>query len=274
MPEIVLTIRLTDEDWDQAMRGWRCPVLSVPGSVVEAVYVEGNRIDAARYEVLAQNTFLRWIASDQPHRIAVSIKLTEPLSLGRETERWKRLAIILPVAATIVAAVISGVATYFSRASDVHIASRMSDTQPPNAAQLTSPPPAQATSERPGGATIDAIDSGNTTFSSALPIELGKTYQSRFLGDDSSRYFAVRQAGGEHDLDVEFSLSGQDTEVRPIIFIYDKNGIKLFSRYHASNDGRTIKWTSPIVPGDYVAEIKPTTSSGGFADFLLTVTSK
>lgn len=67
MPEVVFAIRLTNEDWDEVMRGWRCPVLSVPGAIVEAVYVEGNRIDSARYEVLQQNTFLRWIAADHPH---------------------------------------------------------------------------------------------------------------------------------------------------------------------------------------------------------------
>ena len=108
MPEIVLTIRLTNEDWDDAMRGWRCPVLSIPGAIVEAVYVEGNRVDTGRYEVLTPNTFVRWITPDQPQRVALSIKLTEALSLDSETERWKRLAIILPVVATIVAASILG----------------------------------------------------------------------------------------------------------------------------------------------------------------------
>ena len=116
IPEIVFTVRLTADDWDDAMHGWRCHVLNVPGAVVDAVYVEGSRIDTARYEVLTQNTFIRWMAPDQPQRAAASIKLTEALSLGKDTERWKRLAIILPVVATIAAAAISGAATTYPEA--------------------------------------------------------------------------------------------------------------------------------------------------------------
>jgi hypothetical protein len=46
---------LTDSDWDEGLRGWRCPPLAVPGAIVEAVYVEGERVDTNRYEVLAQH---------------------------------------------------------------------------------------------------------------------------------------------------------------------------------------------------------------------------
>jgi hypothetical protein len=127
MPEIVVTIRLTNEDWDDAMRGWRCPVLSIPGALVEAVYVEGNRVDTGPYEVLIPNTFVRWITLDRPERVALSIRLTEALSLDSETERWKRLAIVLPVVATIVAASISGAATYISRTPAASTAYRTSE---------------------------------------------------------------------------------------------------------------------------------------------------
>jgi hypothetical protein len=119
MSEIVFTARLTEDDWDEAMRGWRCQVLLVPGAIVEAIYVEGDRIDSARYEVLTQHAFIRWIAPNKPQRVAAFIKLTETLSLDKETERWKRLAIILPVVATVIAASISGAATYFSRSPAV-----------------------------------------------------------------------------------------------------------------------------------------------------------
>lgn len=43
MSEIVFTARLTEDDWDEAMRGWRCQVLLVPGAIVEAIYVEGDK---------------------------------------------------------------------------------------------------------------------------------------------------------------------------------------------------------------------------------------
>jgi hypothetical protein len=135
-----------------------------------------------------------------------------------------------------------------------------------------SPRPAQETPKRSYGSAIDVIDSNNTTFGGALPIEVSKIYRSRFSGDDSSRYFKIRQADGEHDLTVEFTLVGPDMEVRPDIAIYDMDRNKLFSRYHESDDGRTIKWALPITPGDYVLEVKPSTSTGEFAQFRLSVT--
>jgi hypothetical protein len=143
MPEIVFTTRLTADDWDEAMHGWRCQVLNVPGAIVEAVYVEGARIDTARYEVLSQNTFIRWMAPDQPQRAAASIKLTEALSLGKDTERWKRLAIILPVIATVAAAAITAAATYLSRPHEVH-AQVEPAPHPDNHQQMTLAMPAKS----------------------------------------------------------------------------------------------------------------------------------
>jgi tetratricopeptide (TPR) repeat protein len=58
--DIVFTTRLTEADWDDALRGWRCPPLAVPGAIVEALFIDGNRIDAAKYEVLLQHA---WQAS-------------------------------------------------------------------------------------------------------------------------------------------------------------------------------------------------------------------
>ena len=115
MAIIVFTTRLSEADWDDALRGWRCPPLAVPGAVVEALYIDGNRVDSARYEVLREQAVIRWTPVDQPRHAAASIKLTEELTLGTDTDRWKKLAIILPVIATIAGAAISGFATYISR---------------------------------------------------------------------------------------------------------------------------------------------------------------
>jgi hypothetical protein len=142
MPEIVFTTRLTTDDWDGVMHGWRCQVLNVPGAIVEDIYLEGNRVETTRYEVLSQQNFIRWAAPDQPQRVAATIKLTEMLSLDRVTERWRRLAIILPVLATLLAASISAVATYFAREPGTHgpgnSASAISSTHGPS--QLTCEP--------------------------------------------------------------------------------------------------------------------------------------
>jgi hypothetical protein len=111
---IAFNVRLGEADWDDTMSGWRCPALNVPGAKVEDVYVEGARVDRAKYEVLESLGIIRWAAGNRPTRATASITLTRALSLGTETDRWKRLAIVLPVIATIVAAVISGGATYLA----------------------------------------------------------------------------------------------------------------------------------------------------------------
>ncbi len=276
MPEIVFTTRLTPDDWDEAMHGWRCQVLNVPGAVVEAMYVEGNRVDTARYEVQTQYTFIRWIASDRPQRAVASIKLTETLSLGKETERWKRLAIVLPVVATVVAAVISGAATYFSRAPDVH--ARFGLASPPGGTQKggqVSPPTSDGHAVELGriGSAIDVIDAENTDFSHAFSVELGRNYLSRFRNDDLSLYFGFQQQAGAHDINIDFALITPDTEVQPMLSIYSKSRTKLFSRWHERTDGSSIRWTAPVTPGDYILEITPNGASSNFTRFLLSLNS-
>jgi hypothetical protein len=151
-------------------------------------------------------------------------------------------------------------------------------TAPTDQQATSGPKPAQATPERSDGSAIDVTDSNNTTFDSALPIEVGKIYRSRFLlklrlSDDSSRYFEIRQVDGKRDLTIELSLVRPDTEVRPNLAIYDMDRTKLFSRYYESSDGGTIKWTAPVTPGNYVVEIKPTRPWGDDADFRFSITA-
>jgi hypothetical protein len=271
MPDIVFTTRLTEADWDETMRGWRCPVLSVPGAVVDAFYLDGNRVDSAHYEVLSGQAFIRWILADRPERAAVVIKLTQELTLGAETDRWRRLAIVLPVVATIVAAAISGAATFFSRATATHVA-----TDPQRPALATQTPGRALPTVRPPGAASnsaadDVIGRDNTTFSNALPIALGTTYLSRFRNDASSLYFSFTQGSSAHDLKVELRLLAADAQVRPLLAIYDGQRSRLFSRWHESKDGNTMIWQVPLTEGDYFIEVKPDYTQGDFTQFLLTV---
>jgi hypothetical protein len=113
--EIAFTARLTEADWDEELRAWRCPALNIPSAVVEDIIVDGNRVDRTHYEVRSPHAMIHWILADRPDRLAAIIKLTEPLSLGKETDKWKKLAVVLPVVATVIAALVSGVATYFAR---------------------------------------------------------------------------------------------------------------------------------------------------------------
>jgi hypothetical protein len=119
MPEIAFANRLTEADWDETLRGWRCPALAVPGAVVDALYVDGNRTDSAKYEVLPEHSIIRWTPTDQPQRVTASIRLTKELTLGSETDRWKKLAIILPVAATILSACIGAGVTLWLHSGSV-----------------------------------------------------------------------------------------------------------------------------------------------------------
>src|SRR5689334_15285377 len=64
VPNIVFMARLMEADWDDTLRAWRCPPLAIPGAIVEALYVEGSRIDSARYEVLKEQALIRWTPAD------------------------------------------------------------------------------------------------------------------------------------------------------------------------------------------------------------------
>lgn len=88
MAEIAFKTRLTEADWAAALRGWRCSALAIPGAVVEALYVEGERVDKTKLETLSQHRMIRWIVGDRPPRAILSIALTEELTLERETPRW------------------------------------------------------------------------------------------------------------------------------------------------------------------------------------------
>ena len=114
-PEITFIMRLTEEDWDASLRAWRCPALAIPKAEIGNLFVEGDRVDKANYEVLKGPPAVRWIAAAPPARVAAQIRLGEELSLESETSRWKKLAVVLPVVASITAALVGAAATYLSK---------------------------------------------------------------------------------------------------------------------------------------------------------------
>jgi hypothetical protein len=116
MPDpITFMTRLTDAEWDPVVGGWTCPVLQIPGAVVEGIYVEGSQIDSGKFQVLQGQHIIRWMPPEKPPRIAVIISLTQELALGSETDKWRRRAIILPFAATVASALITAIPTYWSK---------------------------------------------------------------------------------------------------------------------------------------------------------------
>ena len=97
MPDpITFITRLTDAEWDDALGGWHCPALQIPGAVVDGIYVEGSQVDSGKFHVLQSQHIIRWTLSQKPSRLAVIIKLTQELALESEPDKWKKRAIIFP----------------------------------------------------------------------------------------------------------------------------------------------------------------------------------
>jgi hypothetical protein len=112
---ISFSVTLTARDWDPNLGGWRCPALRIPGSVIDALFDKGSRVDSSWYEPLPEHGMVRWVRDDDhPHEPTILLKLTQELSTRELTTRWKKLAIVLPVIATVLAAVVSGSVTYFA----------------------------------------------------------------------------------------------------------------------------------------------------------------
>jgi hypothetical protein len=117
MPAIIFSIRLTEEDWDATQRGWSCPPLRIPSATLQDIIVDGNRVDKHQYAILLGQAMIHWVNRNHPEGAAAIIELNDDLTLGSETDRWKKLAVVFPMIATILAASISGTATYFARPS-------------------------------------------------------------------------------------------------------------------------------------------------------------
>jgi hypothetical protein len=97
------TITLTKKDWDENLGAWRCPPLGIPGAIVDAVFSQGVKLDDSWYVPLPNIAALRWTHGTAPKQAAVSISLTKPLTTEELTQRWKKLAIILPAIMLLVA---------------------------------------------------------------------------------------------------------------------------------------------------------------------------
>lgn len=102
--DIAFRVRLTNDDWDQELGGWRCPALRIPGSAIGDVFSGGKEINKDWYA--ARSEVLRWTYGKAPEEVAVSIVLTKSLSTDELTMRWRKAAVILPVIAAIVVALI------------------------------------------------------------------------------------------------------------------------------------------------------------------------
>jgi hypothetical protein len=105
---IAFTVSAGLPEWDEALAGWRCSALAIPGAAIDALYAEGERIDSDRYQVPDGLGYVRWIhGSPHPKAVTIAIKLTKELSTKELTVFWQKAAIVLPVLATILVALIA-----------------------------------------------------------------------------------------------------------------------------------------------------------------------
>ena len=112
---ITFTISLyTSEDWEKNMGGWRCSALNIPGAMIDAIFVNGQKIDDSKYQVLKKYSIIRWSDGTPPPQALASVLLTQELLTQEQSkelsQKWKQTAIILP----FVAAVLGSTITYFS----------------------------------------------------------------------------------------------------------------------------------------------------------------
>jgi len=117
MTAIVFATRLADDDWSTEQGAWRCEPLRIPGATVKDLRVDGNTIDKSQYQVRTELAMVHWVGPGRPPRVAAEIELSDELSLAKDTDRWKKLAVLLPVIGTIAAALIAGTATYLTTKS-------------------------------------------------------------------------------------------------------------------------------------------------------------
>jgi hypothetical protein len=74
---IKFDIELSARDWNANKGGWDVEVLSIAGSAVEAIYANGARVDAAKYQV--ERTTIRWADSAPPGQATVTISAPDQL---------------------------------------------------------------------------------------------------------------------------------------------------------------------------------------------------
>lgn len=136
------TARLTQADYEESVGGWRCPVLMLPGVKVRALYVNSRQVDESSYAIKAGH--IRY-SGDRPAEATALIELGGALA---ESQRWKLLAIVLPVVGSIAAALIAATSAIYverrkqptsptSMAKQSYIALKPSSTGEPTLSDLS-----------------------------------------------------------------------------------------------------------------------------------------
>ncbi len=81
---IRLNIHLEDEDWIQAIGGWRCDALTLPGASIKALYHDGIKVDTKTFDI--ENHIIRWAGTSRPTDLLATLILSKDLP-ELETEK-------------------------------------------------------------------------------------------------------------------------------------------------------------------------------------------
>src|ERR1700688_788335 len=110
-------LELRKDDWRENVKGWGCPVLTIPGATLEALYASGE-VNSTWYQVDTRFGMIKWLHQGRPPESATAqIALTKELEDREVSSLWKKLAIILPAVVSIIVAFITA---YLAHSSTPH----------------------------------------------------------------------------------------------------------------------------------------------------------
>jgi hypothetical protein len=104
---ISFLLDLRHEDWNHSLKGWNCPLLKVPGAKIDDLYASSHRVDSNWYKSDTEVGIVQWIHDEQPPQLSTAkITLSKDLEDREISLLWKKLAIILPLLASLLVALI------------------------------------------------------------------------------------------------------------------------------------------------------------------------
>ncbi len=105
---VAFTVTVGPADWASDVSGWRCPALAIPGAEIDEFYAEGQPVARDWFTVREGLSIVAWVHGTPPPATAtLALKLTKELSTQELTAFWQKLAIVLPVLASVLVALIA-----------------------------------------------------------------------------------------------------------------------------------------------------------------------
>ncbi len=114
MPEVIFPIRVTADDWDSHTRAWRCPALDIPSAVITEAYdPSGVPVSLSLLEAAKGPARVSWRGADPPPGLLLEVGLEEELSPAKDERWWRKIAIVAPPIAAVLAALIGAAAASY-----------------------------------------------------------------------------------------------------------------------------------------------------------------